>query len=65
MFDINELLDISLYDDYSSFCSNQCNCVLCELSNKELIYNDYQQPCEEVYNLLKIIQELSMNKGVK
>ena len=50
------ILEYELYDDYKEFCSHY-NCINCLLVKEELIYTSYDQPCEEVYELLKIIQE--------
>lgn len=58
MFNVDELLNINLNKNYKLFCANQCNCSSCVLLEKELIHDCYNQPCESVYNLLKIIQYL-------
>ena len=54
--DKETLLKINLKNNYKEFCSSQQNCNTCELLEKELINCGYDQPCEEVYELLKIIQ---------
>lgn len=57
MIDKNTLLIIDLCNDYNEFCDKQHNCDECELYKKGLINNGYDQPCKEIYQLLRIIQE--------
>lgn len=57
MINKNTILRINLYEDYNEFCNKQINCDKCELHEKELINQGYDQPCREVYHLLRIIQE--------
>lgn len=57
MIDKDTILKMNLYEDYNEFCNKQIYCDKCELYEKELIYQDYDQPCKEIYHLLRIIQE--------
>ena len=48
---------LSLFSNFKEFCEKQVNCIECTLRKEDLITQGYDQPCEEVYGLLKIIQE--------
>lgn len=58
MIAYNDIKEIKLYSTFEEFCKNQENCIVCVLSRKELINNGYDQPCEQVYDLLKIIERV-------
>ena len=49
-----DIFDVKLCENFNKFCSNQENCVKCELLEKGLINNGHDQPCEQVYTLLRI-----------
>lgn len=55
--DKKTLIDMNLKNDFKEFCKSQESCNKCELVEKELINSGYDQPCEEVYRLLRIIQD--------
>lgn len=51
------LLDIELKENYNTFCDNQESCNNCILVRKEIVNSTYDQPCEQVYDLIKMIKE--------
>lgn len=54
-----DVLKIKMYPTYKEFCDNQENCIECEIAKNGLIYDKYDQPCEEIYQLLVIIHKLA------
>ncbi|NFO31460.1 hypothetical protein FDB41_15080 [Clostridium botulinum] len=58
MINKEEILKINLNKNYEEFCSNQHNCCDCELTKNNIVEDSYDQPCRQVYKLLKIIQEV-------
>lgn len=52
-----DIEEIDLKEDYVEFCNSQYNCNVCILVEKEIINNTYDQPCTQVYSLLRMIKE--------
>lgn len=52
-----DIEEIDLKEDYVEFCNSQYNCSVCILVEKEIINNTYDQPCTQVYSLLRMIKE--------
>lgn len=57
----NDIKEIKLYSTFKEFCENQENCTNCVLTKKNLINDRYDQPCEQVYDLLKIINKMYLD----
>lgn len=51
-----KIMMLDLENDFDSFCKSQENCKECVLSLYEFINDDYDQPCEQVYSLLRLVQ---------
>ena len=59
MIEYKDISDITLYQDYETFCANQGTCSNCALDRAGLINADYyNQPCKTFYDLLCIIDDL-------
>lgn len=58
MISFDDIKDIKLLNSYREFCKSQENCIECVLNKRYLINDRYDQPCEQVYDLLKIIFEI-------
>lgn len=58
MISFDDVKDIKLLSSYREFCKSQENCVECVLSKRDFINSGYDQPCEQIYDLLKIIFEM-------
>lgn len=54
MIDINK---INLNIDFNTFCESQENCRECKFTQYELVNNAYDQPCAQVYDLLKLLKK--------
>ena len=57
----NDVKEIKLYSTFKEFCKNQEDCINCDLLKKDLINDAYDQPCEQVYDLLKTIEKMFFN----
>lgn len=57
MIKLEDIIDIDLKEDFTSFCDNYSSCDNCILHEKGIINHAYDQPCVQVYYLLKIIKE--------
>lgn len=56
---LESVLDIKTYEDFPEFCSKQDSCSSCILVEKDLIYDDYSQPCKSVYAMVRMIKDLN------